>query len=241
MPSTITVQATLNWLGAFIGQRPVSNVNSVANEPALTTANKIIATIVAAPLRWNWNRAQIPTAFTTTPGTSDYTLSVPNYGYLEKATLFLSTRTPNTTFEIEVEPVLAVDTNQNEPAKISAVIDDGAGNITFRLIPTPDNAYVGSLTYQKSAPLLTSLSQPWAPVPDKYQQIYQTAMVAHLQGMYNIPAYLQGMEIFFRLLVSAAEGMTESEKVLFLEDSLRDVRARAAAATEVQYGRQARL
>lgn len=239
MPSTITVQQTLNWTAPFVVQRPTSGINGVANEPALTSANKIIAAMVAAPLRWNWNRAQILSAFTTTPGTSDYTLSIPNYGYLEKASLFLSTRTPST-FEIEVFPVLAVGSKQNEPAKISAVIDDGAGNITFRLLPVPDNAYTATLTYQKSATLLTALSQVWAPIPDKYAYIYETAMVAHMQGMYNLQAYFTGMELFFRMLVAAAEGMTESEKSMFLEDMLRDVQARAVASLSPQYGKQAR-
>lgn len=240
MPSTITVQQTLTWLQAFVLQRPTFTVNGATNEPALTSANKILASMVAAPFRWNWNRAQILTAFTTIPGTSDYTLSVPNFGYLEKATLFLAGRTPDTTFELEVFPILASDTNQNEPAKISAVIDDGAGNITFRLLPVPDNAYIGSLTIQKSPTLLTSLSQTWSPVPDKYAHIYEQAMVAHMQGMYNTQAYFSGMELFFRMLVAAAEGMTESEKALFLEDSLRDLQARSAAALSPQYGKQAR-
>lgn len=245
MPSTITVQQTLNWTAPFVVQRPTSGINGIANEPALTSANKIIAAMVAAPLRWNWNRAQIPTAFTTTPGTSDYTISIPNYGYLEKTSLFLSSRvgpnnTPAQTFEIEVWPLLATDTEQNEPAKISAIIDDGAGNITFRLLPVPDNAYVATLTYQKSAILLTQLSQPWAPVPDKYAYIYETAMVAHMQGMYNMQAYFTGMELFFRMLVAAAEGMTESEKAMFLEDMLRDVQARSTASLSPQYGKQAR-
>lgn len=238
MPSTITIQQTLNWVASFVVQRPTSGVNGVANEPALTSANKIIASMLAAPLRWNWNRAQILNAFTTTPGTSDYTLSIPNYGYLEKVALFLSSNNPPT-FELEVFPVLATDSKQNRPAKVSAVIDDGAGNITFRLLPPPDNAYSGTITYQKSPTILTGLSQVWT-IPDKYQHIYETALAAHLQGMYNLQAYFSGMEIFFRMLVGAAEGMTESEKAIFLEDSLRDLQARSTASLSPQYGKQAR-
>lgn len=240
MPSTITIQNTLNWLAAYVQQRPTVNVNSIANEPGLTAANRILTAMVAAPLRWNWNRAQVLGAFSTIAGTSDYIVNIPNYGYLEKATGFSSTL-QDPTFELEVFPVLALDTKQNQPAKISAVIDDGAGNITFRLLPVPDLVYSVNLTYQKSITLITSLTGTWAPVPDKYSYIYEIGLLGMMQGLYNTQLYMTQMELFFRQLVSAAEGMTESERAMFLEDHLRDARATQTNLAGASQGRQARL
>src|SRR5215831_2999929 len=89
MPSktTITLQNTINWLTAFVLQRPVTGVGGNTNEPFLTTANKVMATIMAQPFIWEWNRTSLAAAITTVAGTSDYSVALSNFGFLEKATI----------------------------------------------------------------------------------------------------------------------------------------------------------
>lgn len=247
MPSaTITIQQTLNWVSAFIVQRPTSGVGGFANEPALTTANKILGTILAPPFKWQWNRFE-STAITTTQGVTDYTQAISSFGYLEKASWTNPSNTPSTK-EIEVFQVLAVEPKQNQPQKIAPILDDNNGNITFRLFPAPDfpgptsgqNNYTLRLTCQASPTLVTALSQTWSPIPDKLSFLYETAMLAHMQLMYSPQLYALNMEMFFRQLVGASEGLTETEKNIFLEDKLRGLRMQTDELVGAQQGKGVR-
>jgi len=239
MPSTITIQQTLNWIAAYIVQRPTTGVAGIANEPGLTAANLIGQTILQPPFRWSWNRAE-SSAITTTAGTSDYATALASWGWLERATGFLSTNDPPT-FELEVAQVMPKDTRQNRPRYIMPILDDNAGNITFRLVPTPDAAYAINLTYQKVWPLATGLgAATWSPIPDRYAFLYERGLLAHMQGMYSAQLYAINIELFWRQLVGAAEGLTETEKAIFLEDKLRQFRTQQAGTMSVPQGRQAR-
>jgi hypothetical protein len=68
--SNITLAATNNWTKRFVWQRPLNNGNS--NEPALTSANIVLQTILGAPFSWRWNRAVI--GFVAQQGQQDYTI-----------------------------------------------------------------------------------------------------------------------------------------------------------------------
>ncbi len=83
MAATITLQNTvdftkpfLNWANLAIGTN---------NEPAMSTANLILQTIVGPPFVWPWNRAT--TTFQTTQGVQDYTMNIASFGFLETASL----------------------------------------------------------------------------------------------------------------------------------------------------------
>ncbi len=244
MASTITVKSTLDWAAAFIQQRPTTGVGSIANEPGLTAANKIMQTILSAPFRWAWNRKEVTFA-TTAPtgavGVSDYSQALSDFGWLEKATYTLASATPPVK-EMEIFQVLASDTKANPPQKIAPVLDDNAGNITMRLMPAPDAVYTIKLTYQKAPILLTALGQnTWTPIPDKYGFLYQQAMLAHMQGIYNAQLYALNMAMFFRQLVGAAEGLSETEKNIFLEDRLRELRMQSTTLAGASQGKGVRI
>ncbi|MBZ5695967.1 MAG: hypothetical protein LAN36_11490 [Acidobacteriia bacterium] len=233
MSNSITIQQTLNWLTAFITQRPTTGVGGNANEPALTSANYVMQTIVAPPFRWEWNRINATSAITTVVGQSDYPISLSDYGWLEKATLVnpnpVGTTPPN--FELEIFSVLAKDGERNRPQKIAVLLDDNAGNITFRLFPVPDDVYTVDLAYQKAPIKAAGLNTSWAPIPDKLAFLYERGMLAQMQMTYNQQLGLSNLEIFFRQLVGAADGLSEMERAIFLEDALRPIRMRQ---TELQ-------
>ena len=242
MAVTNTIQNTLNWLTAFLVQRPTTGVGQNANEPALTSANYIMQTIIAPPFRWEWNRKNTLGAITTIAGTSDYSVALADYGWLEKATLVDATPAGNTppNFELEVYEILAKDGKQNPPRKIAVLLGDNAGNITFRLFPVPDKVYTVDLQYQKSPIFATGLTATWAPIPDKMAFLYERGMQAQMQMMYNQQLGLSNLEIFFRQLVGAAEGLSEMEKAIFLEDSLRPIRTRQEEIANIAQAKQAR-
>jgi hypothetical protein len=103
--SSITVLRTVEWAKRFIFRRPVNNGNFV--EPALTSANMILQTILGPPFIWRWNRAVI--GFVTNPGQQDYTIFnwaastyvsvgytlVDNFGNSQQVTTAGTTETPN--------------------------------------------------------------------------------------------------------------------------------------------------
>src|ERR1700677_301926 len=170
--TTITIQNTLDWLTAFILQRPTIGIGNSPSglEPALTTANMVMQMILQPPFMWSWNRVVLTTAFTTVAGQSDYPISLPNYGFLENATLVNASASgatpPNT--PLEIYSVLAKDGKQNKPNKIAVISDDDNGNITFRVFPVPNAVYTVDLDYQKAPILATALgTTTWAPIPDK--------------------------------------------------------------------------
>lgn len=68
--SSITLLNTMEWAKKFNFNR----ASAIGNfgEPALTSANTILQTIVGAPFAWWWNR--VMTGFITTIGQQDYTL-----------------------------------------------------------------------------------------------------------------------------------------------------------------------
>jgi hypothetical protein len=240
MATTIQLQNTLNWVAAFIVQRVQAGVQGVANEPFLTGANKIMQTILAPPFKWSWNRRE-NSSITCTPGVTDYTISgMVDWGWIEKAVGFLVTNTPPS-FEIEVSQVLSKETTPSRPSFISPILDDNSGNITFRMMPPPDQAYNITITYQKAAILATSLNGNWAPIPDRYSFLYEQGMLGLMQGMYNAQLYMANMEMFFRQLVGAAEGLTETQRAIFLEDHLRMLREGQVEQVFTQMGQQARF
>lgn len=243
MATTIKVADTLNWIYAFVSGRPTQGVGGTAGEPGLTSANLIMGVILNAPFAWEWNRAE--TTFTTNAGQSDYQESLASFGYLEKATCSTNQVSPNPTVrELEISRVIAAETTENPPQRIAILLDDNAGNITFRIFPTPDDTYTVTLTYQKQATVIaagTNLStQSWAPIPDKLAFIYETGLLAQIQGIYNVQLYFNGMEMFYRHLVGASEGLTETEKALFLGDKIRELREQQAAQLGTQIGKRAR-
>jgi len=244
MAVSIKIQDTLNWLAAFIVQRPTTGVGGTALEPGLTSANLIMQTILAPPFKWEWNRVSTTASITTAAGTSDYQVTLSDFGYLEKATLVNASAVAPTppNFELQVYKNLAKDGEQSRPGQIAVLLDDNSGHITFRLFPVPDGIYTVDLIYQKAPVTATVLGgTTWTPIPDKFAFLYERGLMAQLQMMYNQQLGLSNMEIFFRQLVAAAEGLTEMEKNIFLADSLRSVKMQAAEMAGVQQGRAARV
>jgi hypothetical protein len=244
--TTNTIQNSINWSKAFVVQRPMTGVAAIAGEPATTSANLIIQSILGAPFKWEWNRISLLNAITTQAGKTDYAVVMNDFGYLEKAVLYDGSAQPpaQAYWELETYKIIGTDGKQNRPLRIATLLDDNNGSITFRLFPAPDKIYKITLDYQK-APIFIAqgadlTTTTWAPIPDKMSYLYQRGFLAQLQGMYNSQLYLAGMEMFFRQLVAAAEGLTEAEKAIFLEDSLRGLRTKAAELLTIQQGKGAR-
>jgi hypothetical protein len=86
MAATKTLQDSINWVQPFLNWASLTIGTNL--EPALTSANQTLQTIVGPPFKWSWNRAI--TSFLTTNNQQDYNIAIANFGYLETASIQLS-------------------------------------------------------------------------------------------------------------------------------------------------------
>jgi hypothetical protein len=228
MASTVTIQNTLSWELPFLEQQP-QLINGL--EPALSSAQLVLDTILGPPFAWPWNRGI--TSFTT--ANQDYTINgLTHFGFLEGGSV-TATATGGKPMAVAVKHFLELDANSARPTHASPYIDDGAGNITFRLMPSPDQSYVVVLPYQKKAPRLYSVAQTWAPIPDDKNYICQWGHLALMSLIGNDARFNEYNQKFVTALLSAQGGLTDLERNLFLGNWLRattQLQGAALATTE---------
>lgn len=228
MASTIQLQRTINRSSQFIRLAPLTFASNTANDPAFSNADWVMQTILAPPFAWRWNRnaTATPTSptFKTISGVTDYKVSLPDFGWVEKAVGY-DVADGYRAFELQVGLISGGESLQNEPARIAAQYDDGEGNITFRLFPPPDDKdYNIVVEWQESAPLFTAPTQTWAPIPDYLSYVYNSGSDAKNYEYANDPRYGSAMQLFYTQLASVAEGLDASQKNLWLTDRLNSMR-----------------
>lgn len=81
MSTTITLQGSINFSQAFLGWKQLGIGTN--NEPAITSGNIVLQTIIAPPFSWNWNRGTA--TINATAGTQDYATAAASFGFIEKA------------------------------------------------------------------------------------------------------------------------------------------------------------
>jgi len=239
MASTIELARTIARSQQFIRLSPLTFTENTANDPAFSNADWVMQTILAPPFAWRWNRAsgynpQTPT-FTTAIGQSDYQVSLPNFGWLEKAVAY-DPADGFKAYELKVLLVLGNETVTNEPTQISTQYDNGAGIQTFRIFPAPDKVYNVVLEFQNAAQLFTTTSQTWEPIPDYFSNIFNSGFDYKSYEYMADPRQGSAGQIFFTQLANAAEGLTESQKNIWLTEKINSLREMGKA----QAGQQGR-
>lgn len=213
MASTRNLQDTINWCSPFLSAKPV--YTAPTNEPALTNANIILQTILSPPFSWPWNRVETAPQVLSA-GVSDYSIAVPTFGFIERAYL---TFAGDPTHEIpNIEPVLGPANAQEKdrPNSIAAQLDDGAGNITFRLLPAPDKAYSLVVMQQKKAALIQSLAGNWSPIPDEMGYIFNHGFLALCLLFDDDPRFQIINARFVASLLAKAQGLSETQRNIFV-------------------------
>lgn len=206
---------------------PLIFTENTANDPAFSNADWVKQFILSPPFAWRWNRTgttspQTPT-FQTQIGITDYTVFLPTFGWLEKAVAY-DTNNGFAAYELQVGLNLGRENTTNQASRISTQYDDNQGNITFRIFPAPDQIYNIGLEYQNAATLFTSVENTWAPIPDYLSFLYNTGFIAKGYDYTNDSRYQGQMQMFLQDLVSASEGLSESEKNIWLTDRLNSMR-----------------
>ena len=222
MASTIPLSTTIAVVQTFLRSAPLTGVGGVIGEPSLTNATYVAGVLLSPPFAWRWNRAS--GSFTTNPGTQDYTVNLPNFGWLEKASLIDTTVDNITSQELEVVLNLGIERAPNNPARISARLDDDLGNITFRLSPPPHEQMTINFDYQLAAPTFTSTSQTWSPIPDYLSWLFTEGFLAKAYEYWGDERYPTTMQLFIASLIGANGGLSDSQINIFMQDRINSNR-----------------
>lgn len=218
--STIQLSRSINLAQQFVRNAPLSFATG-NNDPAFSNADWVRQFLLGPPFAWRWNRATVDVQCAV--GSSDYTVSLPTFGWIEKAIIIDATN-GNQSHELEVEMNISQETVPNQPTQISPQMDDGNGNITFRISPAADKNYTLRITYQIAAPIFTLATQTWAPLPDYLSYLYNQGFLAKNLEYINDSRFGNVMQLFLQQAVAANNGLTETQINIFLTERMNTQR-----------------
>jgi len=198
-------------------------LSDFASIPSLNGQSIVVATNAGGTMTANINfpnHASTPdVGIITAATTQDYTVPVPFFSHIEHASLLNISATPARWVELEMKNNLSLDTSPTaRPGFINPQYQDASGNVTFRLMPAPNLAYPIDIHAQNVAPLITSLNQTWAPLPDYFSYIYNWGFLALMWAFSDDPRAAQASQKFVANLLGRAEGLTETDRQIFLNN-----------------------
>jgi hypothetical protein len=212
---TNTLQRIVNVAQTYIRQAPlIFPALSAPNDLVFLAGDWVRQFILSPPFAWRWNR-QVNT-FVTAAGTQDYTETISNFGWMERASLTDATQSPNIVTELTVQLSLGEESIQNQPLFISPRLDNNTGSITFRLSPPPDKVYTVTVTSQNAPPDFANLTDTWAPLPDYLSYLYMQGFMAKTYEYFMDERFGSSMSLFVKQLVAANGGLDETQVNIFL-------------------------
>jgi hypothetical protein len=186
-----------------------------------------------APFRWRWNRASFSFPTIASPPTSDYAVSLPDFGFLEDQWLVDSA---GKIHQLNGATSLAVDSSISRPTQMAPQLDDNQGNITFRLQNTPDQIYTVNGDYQQKPLLMTSLGSTFGPVSDEFALIFQWGFLAYISLLVDDARFPIYEGYYLARLLGAQDGLTDQERDIFLGNWMQQMSTVTRAQGKVQQG-----
>jgi hypothetical protein len=231
MSVTLNVSNAVVYAQTLIKNQQL-NVNNL--EPGITMANTVLQRMLGSPFVWRFNRATLSVAITTAGGT-DYVVSMPTLGRIEKQWLVDG---DGKIHALKGAVELAASSDSRRPVEVAPVYDDNMGNITLRFNSVPDQAYTAYFDYQQKAPLLTSYASTFGPVPDEFGYLFNKGFLSEAAQLVNDARFeLWRREYVFGLL-SAQDGMDAQAADIFLEQMLNTGRTAQRSQAAGQMGNQ---
>src|SRR5437879_10793268 len=130
-----TLTQTINWAATFIQYSP--QTAGLGQEPAVSTASAIRNLMLSPPLTWAWNRNE-DSSTTTVAGTQDYTISLTDFGFLEKASLTDATgKVTELKYVHNLDP-LSKSSDQQRPNEVAILQSTSFTSIKVRFMGVPD-------------------------------------------------------------------------------------------------------
>jgi len=146
------LQQTINWAKTFIQYSPLQA--GLGQEPAVSIASMIRASMLNPPMTWYHNRAE--TTFQTVVGQQDYLVAVPDLAFVEAVSLTDDTGETKQIKDVYNNAALAKSSSSsngrpNAMSVESSSIVSGDPTFLFRFLGVPDKIYTVTLVYQKMA------------------------------------------------------------------------------------------
>jgi hypothetical protein len=231
--STIALQRTADFAKMHVANSPLMFQSNTAGDPLYTMADSVRQFIVAPPFAWRWNRSQV--SATLVQGQQDFTVSIADFGWLEKGVYIDPT---GATFELQAVETLGQEASQSQPTSI-AVVDDSEASITFRVFPPPPNGCTVNIVYQKCVGLFQSMADTWAPVPDWMYYLVVQGMKWQVYEYKDDPRAFAAQQIFLRQVIAANAGLSDTQVNIFLS-GINGAKTQQTAMQSSAIGRQAR-
>lgn len=223
VPFTHDYAVTINdfaWLEAatFQPSAAITNVVGSGTTATITAVNSFVAgnRVTISGLThtaFNVTNAVIiattPTTFTFASATSQ--TSIADTGLALSGAILPLTIKNNT--------ALGESSESAQPLNLGVYINNGAGSITFRLLPTADQNYNVVVTYQKFFPQVAALATTWN-IPDYMELVYNAGFLAHLYEFAGDSREAAQKVKFAAALLSYADGLTQTQINVFLAQYL---------------------
>jgi hypothetical protein len=132
---------------------------------------------------------------------------ITNFGWLESVSRIdvSNTSLPQpVSNESSVVRMLPVTSQTETPIRFAVVQDYGTGVLRIRCWPLPTQFIWGvNLVFQGKAPLLSSLTNIWSPIPDELSYVYRQGFLAQCYRFVDKATYLQEYQLFQQLIMKA--------------------------------------
>jgi hypothetical protein len=203
---------TINYISPFC--RYMNPAIGASSMPILGIANLVRNIILAAPMIWPWNR-NTTDVITTAVGTQDYSTTLSDFSFLEKASLL----DPDETKIYQIPSVmnndaLAKATVTARPNAI-AVQSWGTAAQTFRFSAVPNKIYPVNLVYQMLPVNFASTSSPWAPIPDSMSDVYNNLVMGYYMDSCQDGRAAQYIGRGIAGLLARQSGLSQMDKAIF--------------------------
>jgi hypothetical protein len=232
-----TLQTSINAVQSQLGfWVPTIGTNF---EPALSAANMVQQVMTSPPFRFPWNRNKLTFNTIASPLTQDYQQNVTDFGYMETATFQAPAAGKILTLNVKNTTPIGESSDVQQPVTLAVQLHNVGVSVTFRFLGVPDKIYSVIVTYQKFAPLMSDPTANWI-IPDYMSYIYNRGLLAHLYEARGDQRAQQEKVAFAAALLSTSEGLTETEKNIFLAQYLTNPREMELLQLKTQQGVQAR-
>jgi hypothetical protein len=140
------------------------------------------------------------------------------FSHIEHASVFDITNTNPNWVELTVKDNLALNTTQGRSAFISPESEDANGNMTFRVMPSPNKNYPVSIHTQLTPPLITSINQTWAPLPDYLENVYSLGFLGWMLAFNDDPRAPMYNSQFKAAVLARQSGIDDEDRNIFLNN-----------------------
>lgn len=200
------------WVASTVLKTGTFVIDSNSNIQKVTTGGTTGATIPSFNGTLNGTTTDNTVTWTNVGAIPNASASY-NFGWIENASV--QDPTSSKWIQISNKVDLALDAAQSRPQNISAELIGTLG-VTFRMMPVPDKAYPVAITLQQSIPLITSLNATWGPIPDDLGYVYNVGLLSYMYEFSKMTEWVGARQRFIASLLGAAEGLSETEKNIFL-------------------------